>query len=217
MVTWLVSHAPTVAPAPAVTTNTPAPTVTPSGGGTKTVIPAGSAPTFCGTPLSESTVIYVLDCGQSTKDLFGYLREAAFKSVETLGSDRKFQIIFWENGGSVVAYPASGPAYATTSSIETARRQLDDVFPHGQTDALPALKKAAGGNPGEIVFATAKGWDLTPDFVNKVLDILGNSKPKIHTFALGSGTDAPTLKALADKTGGIYRTLTEGSLRNSDQ
>jgi hypothetical protein len=106
----------------------------------------------------------VLDRGSATGDVFGWMKEACYRSIASLGADRKFQIIFWDNGAAEAAFPNSGPTFANAGNLEAARRALDEVNAHGQSNAIPALSRAMRSNPDAIVLATAKGYDLDDAF-----------------------------------------------------
>jgi hypothetical protein len=172
---------------------------------------APRVPNFCDIPLTEHTIVYVLDRGQGTQDLFSYLKEATYRSVESLGSDRKYQIVFWNNG-SDDAFPAV-PTFAMPQSIDAARRTLDGIFAQGQTDVGPALTQAVKSNPDVVVLATGKGWQLDQTFIDQVLNIRGDRAFKIHTLTLGGEVQSEALKTIAQKSGGTSRLVTEGELK----
>ena len=176
-----------------------------------------AAPSFLGIPLGDS-VVYVVDRGSSTQPLFGYLKEATFRSVESLGGDRKFQIVFWDTGeGRSAAFPAL-MTFATKDNIAAVKRSAEDVFPFGQTDARPALELALKQKPAELVIATGKGWDLGDEFVEMVNQVrTASPDTKIHTVSLGAGAQSPALKQIAATTKGEYREVPEGDLRNFAQ
>jgi hypothetical protein len=169
---------------------------------------------FCGTPISGNVVIYVLDRGSGTSELFSYLKEATFKSAESLGRDRRFQIIFWNNG-SDDAYPDAGPTFATQQNIDAGRHLLDGIIAHGQSDARPALLKAMTASPDLIVLATAKGDQLDDDFTQQVLQICKGHPVKIDTFDLGETELSRPLKNIADQTGGRSALIDTSILRAS--
>ncbi len=175
---------------------------------------ASAGATFCGVPLDDRVVIYVLDRGSGTADLFSYLKEVALKSAESLGNDRKFQIIFWNNGTDD-AYPSAGPTYATAQNLEAARRALDGIYAHGQTDVASALSKAVSAAPDAIVLATGKGWQLDDGFVDQVLKIRKGRPIKIHTFALGGTEPSAILASIAQRTGGESRLVKDGELKQA--
>lgn len=179
-------------------------------------VPTPSAPSFVGIPLDANT-IYVLDRGNSTEALFGYLKEATYRSIQSLGQDRKFQIVFWGNSAEAAkAYPAL-MTYATKENLAAVQRQTDDVAAFGQTDARTALELAVKQSPGAIVLATAKGWDLDDNFVKMVDEVLNGAKIKLHTVSLGAGVQSKALNTVAEKTGGTYHEASESELRKFAQ
>jgi hypothetical protein len=199
---WLTSH-----PAP------PAPTATQTPGapsGNAEVVQAG--PSFCGVTLDGPVVIYVLDRGNATRDVFDLLKEATYKSVQSLGAERKFQVLFWNNG-SDEGFPSGLPAYARGDNISALRRAIEDTTAFGQSDFTPAMTKAIANKASVIVLATGKGLDLDSNFVDQVMDIRKGSPVKIHTFALGDA-ESPMLKELAQRTGGEYKTVSAALLRS---
>jgi von Willebrand factor type A domain len=169
------------------------------------------SPNFCEIALHERTIIYVLDRGNSMRDLLSYLKAVTYLSIETLGSDRKFQIIFWNNG-SDEAHPQT-PTFALPHTIETARRSLDSVIAHGQTDVGSAMKLAVASNPDAIILATAKGWQLDDTFVDQVMNIRAGKSIKIHAITLGGAEQSEILRSIAKRSGGESRLVTEGELK----
>ncbi len=175
-------------------------------------IPTVSGPSFCGVKLeAASTVIYVLDRGSGTSNVFGELKAATLKSARSLTASRKFQIIFWQVRGESITVPDVGTTVAGDISIAEAGRKLDDVSAFGSSSVGPSIKKAAAAKPDAIIIATGKGDDLDDTFVKNVLDN-APAGTKIHTFALGSNRASPQLQSIANKTGGEYRTITEAQL-----
>jgi len=144
--------------------------------------------------------------------MFSFLKEAAFHSLQTLGGDRRFQIIFWNNGADD-AYPAAAPTFATPANIEAARRALDGVFAHGQTDVESALRQAIRSDPDVIVIATGKGMQLDDSFATQVLSLRGDRKFKIHAVAIGGTETPPALTQIAQRSGGQARVVDEGELK----
>jgi hypothetical protein len=181
----------------------------PAGADEQPVMPS---PNFCGVPIGERVVVYVLDRGSATGDMFGDLKEACFNSIESLGAESKFQIIFWNNG-SEESFPRSGPTPATAANLDSARRALDAVNAHGQSDPTSALKKAFASNPGAIVLATGKGYELDEQFVRSFEQLRGDNRAKVYTFALGSGDPGTALKLVASNTGGEFRAVTTSHLK----
>jgi hypothetical protein len=191
----------------------PAPTApqTPAApSGTPEVVSAG--PSFCGVTLDGPVIVYVLDRGNATRDVFDLLKEATYKSIQSLGAERKFQVLFWNNG-SDEGYPTGLPVYARGDNLSACRRAMEDTTAFGQSDVTPAMTKAIANKASVIVLATGKGLDLDSSFVEHVMEIRKNSPAKVHTFALGE-SESPVLKELAQKTGGEYKTVSAALLRS---
>lgn len=173
--------------------------------------PLAAGPHFCGIKLESPVVIYLLDRGNGTGEVFDTLKEATYKSIETLGADRKFQVIFWSNGQDDNA-AVRPPAYARSEAIAACKRAMEDVTAFGQSDPTNALKRAIANNAGEIVLVTGKGLELEPALVQQVMQIRRTSTAKIHTVAIGDSA-SPVLREIASKTNGEYKTVSASLLR----
>jgi hypothetical protein len=171
---------------------------------------APQGPSFCGIKLAEPSVVYLLDRGSATQSSFGYLKEAAYRSIESLGADRKFQIIFWDNG-TEAAYP-NLLTFATTDNLNSIKRAAEDLPAFGQTDLKPALEKAIAQQPAAVVIATGKGWELDDAFVEMVGQVRGEVPVKIHAINIG-GSPSPGLQKIAQQFGGEYRDVSEDELQ----
>ena len=182
------------------TLNQPGPTAT---SGEPAAPAVSNKPNFAGVDLDAPTVVYLLDRGSGTKEMFGTLKDAALKSATSLGPERKFAIVFWNNG-SAFAYPDGSTTFATPSNIDAARKAIDDVSAFGASDAVPALTQALSLSPDVIVIATAKGWDLDDGWVQSMMTARGSSSVKIDAINLGSAGSGNALKSLAGKTGGTF-------------
>jgi hypothetical protein len=175
------------------------------------VTPAPAGPHFCGIALDAPVVIYVLDRGSATSEVFDALKEASYKSIESLGADRKFQVIFWNNGQDD-SYPAGLPAYARADNVTACRRATEDITAFGQGEPTAALRRAFANKASVIILATGKGLELDPGLVQQTLQIRKDSPTRIHTIAIGD-VESPVLKEIAAKTGGEYKTITPSTLR----
>lgn len=199
---------------------TTTPTVDPStvaDAGRGTLASTVQQPVFLDVPLAGNTMVYVLDRGSATADLFSLLLEATFRSIATLGQDRRFQIVFWSDGSDPTAYPTAGTTFATPANIESARRATSEVYAFGQTQPDKALQVALASDPDTLILATGKGWELDESFTGAVLEARGNRKTVIHAFSLGSGNQSDALAQVAQRTGGQYRVVSETALRAARQ
>ena len=183
-----------------------------SSGDPAVVVPTD--PHFLGIDLTNaSSVVYVLDRGQATAELFDTLKEATYRSLETLKPGQKFQIIFWDKPGEQLGYPADGPVGVSKQEIDAAREQFADVIASGRATADSAIARAAQGKPAVIVLVTGKAFDLEEELVRKVQNATAASGTKVHTVALRSDDGNTVLKDIASRTSGEFKVVQEPELR----
>jgi hypothetical protein len=173
---------------------------------------AAAGPQFCGVPLAGSSIVFLLDRGDSAKEVFDGMKEAAFRAIETLGPDKKFQVLLWDNDTADAGYPAASTTYATPENLDAARRALDEITAEHQSNITRPLAKAVTEAPDGIVIVTAKGFELDDSFVSSVLSTVGSNPIKLYTISLR--TESSALQTLAKRTGGIYKMLSDSALRN---
>lgn len=177
------------------------------------VVEDPSAPSqFAGLSLTGNSIIYLIDRGDGSREVFGEMKEATFASIASLGESRRFQIIFWDNGNER-AYPATGTMPATTEAVTGARQALDDVYAFGLAEIRPALRKAMAAEPDEVVIVTAKGYLLDDEFVKTVNSAIGSNRVMVHTVMVGSEDLAGPLPAVASAHGGQFRAVSASRLR----
>jgi len=179
-----------------------------------------SKPSFVGLDLSSAaSVVYILDRGTATRDSLDDLRAATIRSIQSLGPGRKFQVMFWTDGGSPPTFPAALQE-ATPENIDAVRASLGEIFAIStRTDFKTPFEKALAENPSVIILATGKGSQLDDSFVKTALDLrkAKNSSAKIYTFSIGSPGDGKLLQTLAEKTGGQVVELSAGELHGLTQ
>ena len=177
-----------------------------------------AGPNFCGMPITGSSVIYLLDRGSGNREIFAAMTDATLKSILSLGPDRKFQILFWNNGSGDAGYPQGSTTYASSENIEQAKMATRDVSAFGASDIKSVMQKALSNNPDVIVIATAKGPLLGSDWTSDLaVDGGGSSPVKIDTLSSSIGFPAgpsDALKNLAKKTGGEYSEVDNDKLRS---
>ena len=76
-----------------------------------------TGPQFCGMPLTGTSVIFLLDRGDSASEIFDALKQATYAAIASLGPERKFQVLFWDNHTDDIAYPPNAPTYATPENL----------------------------------------------------------------------------------------------------
>ena len=171
------------------------------------------SPTFAGVPINANSVIYLLDNGNSNDTLFDPLKAACYKSLETLGSDRKFQVRVWDNGLSNVVFPSDGMHNASAQEIAACKRALADTIASGNSHLSGPLKQALAEKPGAVVIATGK-WELERDDL-AALAAATDAGVHLYTFGLGTAPEQGALKLAANGTGGQYRHLSAGELSHA--
>lgn len=183
--------------------------------------PAG--PHFLGVELNASKVVYLLDRGDSNRDVLDPVKAALYESLASLGADRDFQVLFWtrdEDDGNKpdpneFAFPKRGTAKANEERIREAENLFQDMTTSGRTDVGPVLREAMKRNPEVVVVATAKGINLDENDVEEVERAVGNKNVVIHTFDLTqTGEGRSILEPIAKKTGGQYRQVAPSELRS---
>lgn len=173
-----------------------------------------AAANFLSVPLTETSTVFVIDRGSSTREGFGLIKDALVKSVERLGPQRSFLVIFWDTGQGALSLPAGSLQLASPDNVDRLRKSLEEVFAFGQSDAMPALQAALAIRPDAVVLLTGKGWDMPQDLVEKVKALRGSGSTRVHTISIGSPGQNRALEDLANETGGQYKEITQSQLRN---
>ena len=173
--------------------------------------PQLSGSSFCGVPLIDNSVVYVLDRGTATEQFFDPLKAALYRSLELIGPTRQFAVILSSNGSPEVAFPKSGLADATSQEVDKVRSLLDDVVASGSSKLSSAIQQAVARKPAVIILVTAK-WNLDSDDAEALIQNAQRGI-RIHTFILGDSTSTDALEQAASRSGGIFRRVSESDLR----
>ena len=173
---------------------------------------AGEA-AFGGVPITGARVVYVIDRANSLRDEFDPLKAAMYQSIASLGPDRKFAVILWNNDSEDVSFPPEGVRNATADQIDLLKKKIQDVTATGSSHLHAALEHALAREPNSIIIVTAKPSFENEDqaSLNSALDAAAG-KVKFYTFAIGS-SDNNVLKMTSKATGGQYRLLADKDLR----
>ncbi len=190
-----------VAPASTAIGSTPPPTAAPV------------APTFCGVAIDHSRVVYLIDDGASSADVLDTIKTVMFKSIDSLGPDRQFLVLFWNPNTETYPSDETSFAFAVKDNIDIARKKLQDVNAAGSTDPLPGLKTALADNPGQIFLVTAKAGDLDDSLAAKVAALRGTSTAHIDCIAINGGPGDNVPVKIAAQSGGVFVPLPESQLK----
>lgn len=170
-------------------------------------------PHFAGVTINGKRVIYLLDNGNSNDIFFDPLKAACYRSLDSLSSDRKFQVMLWDNKLDATEYPSDGMHNATATEIAACRKALADTVATGNSHLSGPLKKAVAEHPDAIVIATAK-WDLDRDDRDALAEAQG-AGIKLYTFGLGAAPESGDLKLAASASGGQFKHLSAGDLNTA--
>ena len=176
-------------------------------------VQTAAAGNFCGIAIDQPVVAYVIDNGSSSAEVFDTVKSVLLKSIESLGPDRRFQVLFWNPSSD--SYPADRAtfAFAVKENIDVARRKFQDVTAAGATDPLASLKTAFANDPGQVILVTAKAGDLDDSLVDQVIQLRGNSKARIDGVAINGLPGDKVLAKIAAQTGGTFVLLSEAQLK----
>jgi hypothetical protein len=192
------------------------------GGPSRRGIPGGSLiPGGTGDPfkpivdprgIAAAHIVYVIDRSGSMVDNFDALREALGTGISNLKPEQDFHIIMFA-GGVPQEMSSRKLVEASVVNIQQAERFLQGVQASGDTDPLPALKRAF-----EVLAAAPEGTKLIqlltdgefPDN-QKVVDLIAkmNAGPQVHvnTYLYGARSKAAqsVLEEIAGKNKGQYK------------
>ncbi|MCH8830432.1 MAG: VWA domain-containing protein [Planctomycetes bacterium] len=162
---------------------------------------------FFGIQVPGKSFVYVIDCSGSMnrphdsqwKTRFRRLKVEIVKSVNQLGAENRFYIIFFNR--KPIRMPArtmqpAGPKVRFRYLKWMARQSAV-----GRTDPRAALQHALNLRPDVIYFLTDGSFDFK---IKRDLSRLRQSRTAIHTFAFGDSAGEAALKTLAQANGGKY-------------
>ena len=98
-------------------------------------------PRFFGVPLGAERVVYVVDRSGSMVDTFHFVVKALAASLGSLAPDQSFHVIFFSSGPPMET-PPKGLVLASPANKIAAVQFMAKVLPRGQSDPIPALKRA---------------------------------------------------------------------------
>jgi hypothetical protein len=198
--------------------STPNPPPDPGDGEVQPPVAPPTSPNFCGIDLQNAQgVVYVLDRGEATADVFDALKEATYQSIRSLKPGQKFQIIFWDNGSEVAAYPPDGLVEASPQEVQTARQQFADLIAGGRSSLDAALRRAVQSRPDTIVLVTGKAYEADEAMAKQARLAVKGTAIKLHAIALKADDGNPFLKQIADQTHGEYRVVSRRELEKSSE
>lgn len=161
----------------------------------------GAAGSISGIPLRGASVVYVLDRSGVTQHAFQDMANLCFTSARTLGSERNFQMVVWNNH-KPLAFPADRPASATIGQIEEARLAISDTYA-GASNLTDHLKSAVAAGAEDIVILSAV--DADEQLAGEIGEALKGSSVRLHAIAIGTDLDGRQMRSAAQQFGGEFR------------
>lgn len=162
------------------------------------------------------TIVYVMDRSGSMTDTFGTLKKELKKAIGELLEDQKFNVIWFSDEKNPESW-SSAPRAATLANKRDAFGKIDEVYPEGQTDPVPAIAKALQSRP-DVMFLLSDG-DFNQQ--NKdVIEAIRNRNPRKRTiintilFIYDIRVEGENvLETIARENRGSYKHVTEDDIR----
>ncbi len=188
--------------------------------GTRTSGGGGPQGSFMGMGGNAYNVCYVIDRSGSMIDTFEEVKMEMLRSIARMDRRQKFHIIlFAQNKPQEPNFRSAPPAKVNDENKITAAKFLDDVISVGQTDPVPAIRRAFDVlssrhvvRPGRLVYLLTDG--VFPDNKGVLSEIkkLSSRLPEdkkvmICTFLYGNKPPEAeaVMKQIAKDTGGRYK------------
>lgn len=179
------------------------------GGGGKDGVSTRASTDFFGIGGYGKSFVYVVDASDSMNDRgkFERARYELLKSIEQLGSEQKYYVIFYNER----AYPmdADAPIKGSQENVTKTTGWVNQVQPTGGTNPLPALLLALSLKPDAIYFLSDGQFDPGTIQVLRTENRQNFRKDirmiPIHTIAFYDRIAEGMMKMIARNSGGEYR------------
>ena len=155
------------------------------------------------------TFVYVVDCSDSMNDRgkFERARYELLRSIDQLGSEQKYYVIFYNSG----AFPmdAEKPEFATPDNKAKTTEWVSLVEPTGGTNPLPALMMALEFQPDAVFFLSDGQFDPGTIQVLRSRNTqnlrMKTRRVPIHTIAFLDRFAEGLMRMIARDSGGEYK------------
>jgi hypothetical protein len=155
------------------------------------------------------TFVYVVDCSGSMNenDKFDRARYELLKSIEQLGKDQQYFVIFYNH--QTYPMPSEKPLMATQDNLAKTTDWINHAEAMGGTVPLPALALALSMKPDAIYFLTDGQFDPAVMVElrnrNRTNLKLHTHVVPIHTICFYDRSAEGIMKMIARNSGGEYR------------
>lgn len=162
-----------------------------------------------GSARGAKRIVYVVDQSGSMIGTFGAVREELKRSVQRLRRSMRFHVIFF-NAGPPLENPPRKLVHASREEKTALATFLASVQPRGNTDPIPAMRRAFAVNPDVIYFLTDGEFD--PQLLEELRKLNRNKRVRIFTIAYVSQRGGALLEKIAQEHNGQYRFVSEYDL-----
>lgn len=154
-------------------------------------------------------IVYVVDRSGSMMTTFQAVRRELQASIQRLRMTQRFHVVFF-NSGQPTENPPKRLVPATQSQKGAAFEFLDSIYAEGNTDPIPAMKRALAVKPDLIYFLT--DGDFDPALIEKLHEWNHGKQVRIFTLAYVSETGRVLLEQIARENNGEFRFISEDEI-----
>jgi hypothetical protein len=154
-------------------------------------------------------IIYVVDRSGSMTETFDAVRKELNHSVDRLRRSQRFHVVFF-NEGAPLENPPKKLVSASGDQKTSLAEFLQRVMPEGNTDPIPAMRRAFELGPDLIYFLTDGEFD--PRLVEELRRRNAQKKIRNFTIAYVSQMGSALLEQIARENNGEFRFVSEYDL-----
>jgi hypothetical protein len=153
--------------------------------------------------------VFLVDRSGSMGDSVEIVKMELKTSIEELGGDREFHVIFYSSG-QPVEMPTRRLVPATERNKRLAFEFIDGIISQGSTDPSKAIERAFAVGPDLIYLLTDGEFDRAVIDLVKRLNVGG--KVTVHTIGFLYEEGEEVLRKIAGDNGGNYKFVSEKDL-----
>jgi biopolymer transport protein ExbD len=156
-------------------------------------------------------IVYVVDRGESTADVFKFIKMELKRSLSELAETHQFHIIFFSSGPAV-ENPPRRLVTATERNKQQAYEFIDGVVAQGKNDPTQAFAQAFACKP-ELVYFLSGGGAVDKEVVALVKRLNTGGKVTVHAIGFVRKDGEEALKQIANDNNGQYKYISEKDLK----
>ena len=167
---------------------------------------------FYGTGYLVQDVVYVIDRSGSMLDTFDDIRQTLLQSIKSLSPKQRFHVIFYSKG-KPKENPPRRLTFATAESKKEFEKFLRTVIPEGQTDPIPAIRRAfavmrSGRRGKSVIYLLTDGeFPDNQKVINTIKQLNKSRRISINTILHHhhSPDVIRVLKKIAEENDGVFQ------------